>query len=240
MSGMDIQYKTLAKYYDLVYHWKDYAKEVRMVRRIISRHKKFPGKELLDVGCGTGKHLSYLKDFDRTGIDLNERMLNIARKNSPGARYVRANMTNFRLSNKFDVILCLFSAIGYARTYSNLERTVRNFSRHLKRGGVAIIEPWFTEETWHVGHMHFTTYDSNEIKVARLSYSGRKGNLSILNEHYLIAEQGKGIRHLQNLQYMGLFDLKRTLNMMKRAGMRAEFLKLGLSPGRGLLVGVKK
>lgn len=46
-------YKELAKYYDLIYHWKNYKKETDKIKKLISRYKKSDGKALLDVACGT-------------------------------------------------------------------------------------------------------------------------------------------------------------------------------------------
>src|SRR2546430_11502469 len=46
-------------YYDLLYHDKDYAAEARFVAELVRRHGGRPpaGVELLDLACGTGRHL---------------------------------------------------------------------------------------------------------------------------------------------------------------------------------------
>lgn len=76
-------YKELASYYDLLYSYKDYKKEAEQIRKIINKHRKSKEKELLDVGCGTGKHLKYLKKwFSCTGVDPSKPMLSIAKKMS--------------------------------------------------------------------------------------------------------------------------------------------------------------
>ncbi|MHB1908866.1 MAG: hypothetical protein ACYCQJ_08335 [Nitrososphaerales archaeon] len=43
----NLQYTTLARYYDLVYSWKDYAREARQLRKVISKFKESPGRGLL-------------------------------------------------------------------------------------------------------------------------------------------------------------------------------------------------
>ena len=45
-------YKTLAKYYDLIYTWKDYEKEAKVIKKLISKNKLSTGKQLLDVEQG--------------------------------------------------------------------------------------------------------------------------------------------------------------------------------------------
>ncbi|MBV8803358.1 MAG: class I SAM-dependent methyltransferase, partial [Gammaproteobacteria bacterium] len=139
-------FKEFAKYYDLLYSWKNYKNESNTIKNLIKKHKKSLGNDLLEMACGTGKHLPYFKDsFSILATDINRNMLSIARKNITGVQFKLADMTQFDLGKKFDVILCLFSSIAYIKTYKNLNKTIKNFSEHLKKGGVVIIEPWFTE-----------------------------------------------------------------------------------------------
>src|SRR5262245_47874992 len=104
-------FKDLARYYDLLYAWKDYEQEAANIRRLIARHKKSSGRDLLEVACGTGQHAARLKnDFSIIATDLNEGMLRIARRRCKGVRFRRADMTTLDLGRTFDVILCLFGS----------------------------------------------------------------------------------------------------------------------------------
>ena len=230
-SSMDKQslYGELARYYDLIYSWKDYEKEAKKINKLILKHKKYKGKDLLEVACGTGHHLQYFKDkFSCVGIDKNQGILNIAKKKIPKARFVHADMVNFKLGKKFDVIACLFSSIGYVKTYQNLRKTIHNFAFHLQKGGIVIIEPWFAKSAYKAGFPHMTTYESKELKIARLCVSNVKGNVSIMDMHYLIAEKGKEVRHIVDRHELGMFEVGKTLQIMKNAGLKAQFLKNGL------------
>ena len=107
-------YKELAKYYDLIYHWKDYEIECSTIKELIKKYKKPEGNLLLDVGCGTGMHIKYFKDdFSCTGIDINSEMVEVAKSKVADVKFQQGDMINFSLKNSFDVILCLFSSIGY-------------------------------------------------------------------------------------------------------------------------------
>ncbi len=189
-------FNELARYYDLIYSWKDYQKEADKIKSLIKKHKKSDGHDLLEVACGTGKHLPYLKDsFSILATDLNKAMLSIARKNISDVTFKQADMMKLNLGKKFDVILCLFSSIGYVKTYPNLTKTIQNFAKHLKVGGVVIIEPWFTETAYITGLPTMTTYDGEEIKIARLCVSQKRGILSVMDMHYLIAEKNQKMKH---------------------------------------------
>jgi ubiquinone/menaquinone biosynthesis C-methylase UbiE len=235
-----ILYTDLARYYDLIYSWKDYQKEVATIQRLIAKYKRSKGNDLLEVACGTGRHALYLKDkFRVLGTDLSAGMLGVARQKVKGARFQRADMVTLNLGKEFDVITCLFSSIGYVKTSADLKRTLQNFGRHLKKGGVVIIEPWLTKETFYKGRPQMTTYGDDHIKIARLNVSKVRGNVSILDMHYLVAEKDRGVKHFVDRHELTMFEPRQILGFMRQAGLRAKFLPNGLMKGRGLYVGVK-
>jgi len=234
-------YGSLARYYDLIYSSKDYEKESLRVKALISRYKKSDGNDLLDVACGTGRHLKYPRDdFVCMGVDKSREILEVAKKNVDSVAFKEADMIAMDLGRKFDVITCLFSSIGYVKTNSNLDRTIRNFARHLRKGGVVLIEPWFTKLTYHTGSLHMNVYDGNDIKIVRLNVSQLKGSISVMEMHYLIAEKDNSVKHFIDRHELGLFEVDETLRAMKTAGLISRFLRRGLMKGRGMFVGVKE
>jgi len=235
-----ILYTDLARYYDLIYSWKDYQKEAAAIRRLIAKYKRSKGNDLLEVACGTGKHILYLKDdFHVLGADISAGMLAVARQKVKGARFQQADMVTLNLGREFDVITCLFSSIGYVKTAADLKRTLQNFARHLKKGGVVIIEPWLTKEIFKIGLPHMTTYGDDHIKIARLDVSKARGNVSILDMHYLVAEKDKTVRHFVDRHELTMFEPQQILRFMRQAGLRAKFIRNGLMKGRGLYIGVR-
>ena len=232
-------FRSLAKYYDLFYSWKSYEKEAATICALIRAHKTSPGTDLLEVACGTGKHAQQLKDdFKIIGTDLNDAMLRIARQRCPGVTFRRADMVNLNLGRTFDVVLCLFSSIGYVKTRARLKRTLANFARHLKPGGVLIVEPWFTPAKFKTGAVTMITAGDDTVKMVRQSVSKVRGNVSIMDMHYLIAEKDKGVTHHVDRHELGLFEREDTLAFMREAGLQAQFLEEGLMRDRGLYVAV--
>ena len=136
-----------AQYYDEIYASidKDYSVEADKVHKLIQKYKQSKGRLLLDVACGTGAHAGPLnKHYKVEGLDLDAKMLSVARKKHPKITFHQGDMTNFDLGRQFDVIVCLFSSIGYVRTKSGLQKAIKTMDRHLLPGGVLLIEPWFT------------------------------------------------------------------------------------------------
>jgi SAM-dependent methyltransferase len=235
-----VLYRGLAPYYDLIYSQKDYVKETAILKEVIAAHKLSSGSDLLDVGCGTGHHLKHLgDDFSCTGLDINGEMLELAKKNIEDAEFIEADMITMSLGRRFDVITCLFSSIGYVKTYENLGKTLRNFADHLKPGGLLLIEPWFTEDVYSAGAPFMDTYEDDDLKIARLNVSRKEGNVSIMDMHYLIAKKDVGVKHYVGRHELGLFETDRTLELMSEAGFQASYTTEGTPSSRGLYIGIR-
>jgi ubiquinone/menaquinone biosynthesis C-methylase UbiE len=229
-----------AQYYDEIYASidKDYVAEAKRAYRFIQKHKQTKGKSLLDVACGTGFHASLLsKYYDVEGLDLDAEMLKVAKRKHPGIHFHQGDMTDFDLGRQFDVIVCLFSSIGYVKTKVRLQKAIKNMSRHLPPGGVLLIEPWFSSQQWHPGRASMTQVNRPELKIVRMSYSGQKGKISTIEFQYLIGTPD-GIEHSMEMHELGLFTHKEYTEAFKSSKLKVIHDKQGLD-GRGLYIGIK-
>jgi ubiquinone/menaquinone biosynthesis C-methylase UbiE len=232
-------YTVLARYYDQVYAWKDYAGDVRRIRALARRKGRPHSRTLLDVGCGTGTHLLLLKRWFRcTGLDRSPEMLRVARRKSRDVRWVVGDMERFELGEQFDVVTCLFGAIGYARTIPRLRRTLRGFARHLRPGGLLVIDPWMTPDSFRDGHVNLRVHDTADVKIARIGVSRRRGRTSTVEFGYVIGTPGGPVRMFRETHRLGLFTVSEQLAALEAAGFRAQFLRRGFTFDRGLFVGV--
>jgi ubiquinone/menaquinone biosynthesis C-methylase UbiE len=235
-----LMFHRLAEYYDPLYAWKDYRGESKYLESLARRYGRSGGTKWLDVACGTGRHLEFLRRrFSVRGIDASPEMLRFARRRLPGIRLGRADMRTFRLAESFDVVSCLFSAIGHLATERDLQLAVSNFARHLKPGGVAIVEPWVQPADFRAGSTHLLTHQGPTTTIVRLASSARRGNISIVRYHYLIGETGRPVRYFEDVSRGLMVPRTRLLTMMRTAGLRPRSLARGLMKRRGLLVGVK-
>jgi len=233
-------YEKFAEVYDFIYNFKDYKAEVIKLKNLIEKYKKSEGNNLLDIACGTAEHLKYLKDdYTCVGVDVNENMLRIAKKKLPDITFIKTDMLDLNLNKKFDIIICLFSSIGYLRTYKNLKKAIQLFNDHLKKGGVIIVEPWFTRSVFKAGRPGMTTYENENIKIARLNDSKVEGNLSIMNMHYLIAKLGEEVEYFVEKHILGLFEIEKTLQIFEEVGLSTLFLEEGFMEERGLFIAQK-
>ena len=173
------------------------------------------------------------------GVDASPEMLRIARRRLQGVRLVRGDMRTFRLNRRFDVVSCLFSAIGHLRTKAEVLATFANFGRHLNPGGVAIVEPWILSSAFRAGSVHLRTYQDPSITIARVASSSRRGSRSQIHFHFLIGEVGHDVQYFEETDVGVLLSREELVQLMERAGLHPRFLARGFLPGRGLLLGVK-
>src|SRR5438067_67243 len=142
-----------AQLYDAIYSFKDYEGEATRLDELI-RERKPDARTLLDVACGTGKHLEYLRTrYDVEGLDLDPELLAIARERLPDVPLHEGDMRDFDLGRRFDAVTCLFSAIGYMLTVEELAAAVASMARHLEPGGVLLVEPWLEPEAVVTPHV---------------------------------------------------------------------------------------
>jgi ubiquinone/menaquinone biosynthesis C-methylase UbiE len=228
------------QYYDDIYSslGKDYAAEADKLHEFIQKYKRSDGNRLLDVACGTGTHAGLLREhYSVEGTDFNANMLKVARQKHPQLRFTRADMRDLDLGRQFDVVTCLFSAIGYMKTKTELQKAIQSMSLHLLPGGVLLVEPWFTPEQWSMGHVATNLVDKPDTKIVRMSHSGMKGKTSLLDFHYLVGTS-KGIKHIVEHHEFGLFSHAEYMGAFTKAGLDVIHDPEGVD-GRSLYIGIK-
>jgi len=227
-----------AEWYDALYGFKDYQKESAAIATLLK--KEHPeATTILDVACGTGEHDKYLSlSYEVDGVDISSEFVLVASKKNPQGKYICADMIDFDLSTRYDVVLCLFSSIGYLRTIENVATALRNFRRHLNADGIVIVEPWFVPEAWNPdGTVFMLTGETAEGKICRMNISEREDSLSVLNFHYLVGT-GNGVEYFTEHHELGLFSVEQMKYAFESAGLIAEYSEEGIT-GRGVYIARK-
>jgi len=184
---VDTPYRDSAELYDHLYANKPYRAEAEAVRALVARLVP-DARTLLEVGCGTGGHLVPFADWYAVeGVDASAAMLAVARAKLPAVPFQVADMRTLELGRAFDVVTCLFSAIGYVRSVGELDAAIAAMARHVAPGGVLVVEPWFTPEAWRPGTLHLHTVDEPELKISRMCVSSTRGRFAVTPMHHLVA-----------------------------------------------------
>jgi SAM-dependent methyltransferase len=141
-------------------------------------------------------------------------------------------MDSFDLADRFDAVICLFSAIGYSE---DLEGAIATMGRHLAPHGVLIVEPWFTPEEWIAGHVHVLDHEADGRRVIRMTRSGLDGNIAVMDMHHLVSADS-GVDYFVETHRMTLFTLDDYEAAFRHANLTFALDHPGPF-GRGALIG---
>lgn len=215
-------YRTTAQLYDVIYAWKDYAAESEEIHRLIQ--SRCPGATtLLDVGCGTGRHLEELRrHYEVAGVDADPRMIAVAADRLPGVQLLAADMRTFRLDRRFDAVICLFSSIGYMRSGPDLDRAVATMAGHLADGGLLVVDGWIRPDAWR-GDVttHLETAEGPDLRVARATLATRSGDTTTLEMRHLVVHPAS-VEYLVDRHELTLFAEDQYMRALRRAGLDPE------------------
>ncbi|MEG1581629.1 MAG: class I SAM-dependent methyltransferase [Clostridia bacterium] len=131
-----MEYTNMAVYYDDLFSKKDYSKEVSFIKNKIGK-----AKNIIDIGCGTGTHMSMLikEGYNVIGVDLSRDMVEIARKKTQAPVYL-GNVLKFKFKMQFDAALCLFELLNHLKNKKQIILAMRNINKHLVDNGILIVD----------------------------------------------------------------------------------------------------
>ena len=120
----------------------------REVARLVDVLALPAGSRILDVPCGQGRHAHPLAEagFLVDGLDYSQHLVDKAKERGtgPALKYMRGDMRRLpaRWTGRFDGVLNLFTSFGFFAYARDDAKTIAEFARVLKPGGVLV---------WHGG-----------------------------------------------------------------------------------------
>jgi SAM-dependent methyltransferase len=230
-------------FYDAIYAAlnKNYPAEAAWLRSAIGRLLRGAAgtPRVLDVACGTGVHLSLLQNhFTVEGVDADPQMIAIAKQRLPGIPLRVQKMQELSADQPFDVVLCLFSSIGYVEDQAELSATIQRFAAAVRPGGLVLVEPWFSPDEWLDSYLDWALVDKPALKIARMSVSERYDRTSVIRYTYLVGEPG-GVSSFAESHRLQLFTDAEYSEAFASAGLEVSTERVDIF-SRGLYIGVKR
>ena len=130
------------EHYKRLYPHRDLREAERQIDPLLRILPVTPEWRILDVGCGSGRHLEVLRRRGRgglAGVDLSLPLLRDAR--ARGLPVVRADMRRlpFR-SGGFDLVTSFFTSFGYFATFEEDVDALGQFVSALRPGGYLFLD----------------------------------------------------------------------------------------------------
>lgn len=228
-------------YTDLAWLWPlwgnpatEYARYSDQVVRLIEQQAGRPVNSLLNIACGGGKNIFNLKKRYRvTGLDLSPAMLKLARNLNPDCELLEGDMRSFVLNRTFDAIL-LDDGVSYLTSRADLAAAFQVAFDHLNPGGVLVVTPDTTSET----------FQQNRTEATPASAKAQPSHLDVVfienvydpdpsDQHYeatmlyLIRENGI-LRIETDRHLLGIFPLEAWQQTLAEAGFTVYQEKLNI------------
>jgi len=131
-------YSVLAEIYHQMYqHVFDYEKEFNFYDSVL---KKNNCHKILEVGCGSGMlaRRFIANGYDYLGLDLNNEMLDIARREVQSDRFVQCDMRNLSYNSRFDAILITGRSLAYVIENKGIVDTFEGIHKSLNDKGLLV------------------------------------------------------------------------------------------------------
>jgi SAM-dependent methyltransferase len=146
------QFDIYAKFYDLLYKDKNYPEEAAYMDQLIKKHSPVNQSQLtlLDLACGTGKHLFELSSLgykNLSGSDISSAMIEKAKEKAGAIPndipfYNYSFQQSHLIKKQFDIVISMFSAVNYLTNFGDQTKTFKNVNGLLKENGLFIFDYW--------------------------------------------------------------------------------------------------
>jgi len=163
-------------HYHKLYDYRNETEAVGFIDRLIARIRPATGIDILDLGCGAGRHAKHLasKGFRVTGLDLSPASIMKARRlEQPALRFRRHDMRVPFGQETFDCVFSFFTSFGYFDHAAEHLAVVRNMATALRPSGTLVLDylnvPY--AET-HLVPEETRTIDDTTYTVSRWSDAG--------------------------------------------------------------------
>jgi SAM-dependent methyltransferase len=183
---MPKNFQIYSKYYNLLYGDKDYKAEADYVVKQIKAFAPHT-KSILEFGSGTGGHgiLLQKKGFDVFGLDQSEYMIAEAKKR--GLPCKMANISDFKLKEKYDAVVSLFHVVSYLTENEALIATFKNANKPLNKNGIFLFDVWYSPAVYEQKAVpRIKKMQNKEISVTRVAEPKIDVNKNLVNVCYSI------------------------------------------------------
>jgi SAM-dependent methyltransferase len=179
-----------------------------------------PGGQVLDVGCGYGRHAIELvqRGLDVTGLDLSLPLLlraaDEAQKRAVSVNFVHADMREMAFEKQFDGIYCMLTSFGYFDEETNL-RVAEGIGRALKPGGRFLLD--LVNRDYVAGDLPSRVWWEGNGCVVLEEVDFNFHTSRILTHRSIVFEDGRQIEQEISVRAYSLHEIGR---LLRQAGFR--------------------
>jgi SAM-dependent methyltransferase len=220
-------YHDIADWWPIISPPEEYAEEATLYVELIRASARRPVREVLELGSGGGNNASHMKRaFDMTVVEPADAMREISRKLNPECEHVKGDMRNARLGRTFDAVF-VHDAVMYMTTEDDLRAALETVAVHLAPGGVALVAPDATRESFAEATEHGGGEDESGRRARYLEWTlPPEPGESTYTVHYsfMLRDVGGSVHVVHDVHHEGLFPRATWLQLFDGVGLDAELV----------------
>jgi SAM-dependent methyltransferase len=222
-------YDELADWWPLVSPVSHYQEESSEYLRLFRSAATGPLKEVLELGSGGGNNASYLKRaFSLTLVEPSEGMRKVSRELNPECVHLPGDMRTVRLNRTFDGVF-VHDAIEYMTTEADLRAALETVSIHLRPGGVTVVAPDATRETFEPGAAVEGEDEApgpdgrgRSLRYLMWTLPPEPGSsFSVVHYSLVLRERDGSVRSVLDTHHYGVFSRETWLRLFSEVGLDA-------------------
>jgi len=174
-----------------IFNWSEYTEKHCGVTWFPEEiFKKYAKGKILDIGCGIGKHLSSIKNFEeKYGVDPSELAIKKSRESFPDCKFIVGSSYNLPFKENFFDLVYSIDVIEHLKFP---EKMLAEVKRVLKPNGILIIQTpnypikrlydlinWLNPKSWR------KSWKDDPTHISKYSYFKLK---KTLNKYFKILE----------------------------------------------------
>ncbi len=130
-------------YYHILYSNRDKNEAETFLTNLLNRLHLPHGSQILDLGCGKGRHSKYLneREYRVIGVDLSTRNIEYCKQfENETLEFYEHDMRKIFRTNYFDAVMNLFTSFGYFERDHENELVIQTASKALVKGGYFVLD----------------------------------------------------------------------------------------------------
>jgi SAM-dependent methyltransferase len=220
-------YGDLAEWWPVISPPSEYAEEATLYVDMIRGAARRPVREVLELGSGGGNNASHMKRaFELTLVEPADGMRGLSRVLNPECAHVPGDMRTVRLGRTFDAVF-VHDAVMYMTTEGDLRAALATVAAHLAPGGVALVAPDATTETFREATEHGGGQDESGRRARYLQWRlppAPGGSCFETHYAFLLREPDGAVRVAHDVHREGLFARATWLRLFGEVGLAAELV----------------
>ena len=217
-------YHDIADWWPVISPPSEYAGEAARYVETIQGSARRPVREVLELGSGGGHNASHMKHaFAMTLVEPADGMRELSRELNPECTHLPGDMRSVRLGRTFDAVF-VHDAVMYMTTEDDLRAALQTVAEHLAPGGVALVAPDATRETFSEATDHGGGEDKSGRRARYLEWRlPSESGETTYTVHYafLLYEPDGKMTVAHDVHLEGLFPRVMWLRLFDEVGLAA-------------------